>query len=135
MAIKKKVIDASVVVKWFMDEEYSDRALELLFQHGRGEIILVVPEFCFLEIMNVLRYKRKDIQALAETNKNLWGYQLHVEKVDAFLLEKACVLALKYDLTVYDAVYLAIAQLYGTYLITADKKLAQQPSAILIEKM
>ncbi len=135
MAIEKKVVDASVVVKWFLNEESSDKALSLLSLHGAGEIVLLIPDFCFLEVLNVLRYKRKDAKFLIEINKTLGDYQLHVEKVDISLLEKACILALKYNLTVYDAIYLALAHLYGTHLITADKDLAKQPNGFLIEKL
>lgn len=135
MAIEKKVVDASVVVKWFLNEESSDKALSLLSLHGAGEIVLLIPDFCFLEVLNVLRYKRKDVNSLVEINKTLRDYQLHVEKVDSSLLEKACILALKYNLTVYNAVYLALAHLYGTHLITADAELGKQPNGLLLEKL
>ena len=44
VAWQEKVVDASVVVKWFADEEGSDRALKLRDGHIGGELSLVAPE-------------------------------------------------------------------------------------------
>ena len=39
----KVVIDASIVVKWFLEEEYSDKALKLRNDYVRGIISLAAP--------------------------------------------------------------------------------------------
>lgn len=48
--------------------------------------------------------------------------QLHVEHVNNFLLAKIGELAARYDITVYDAAYIAVAELHNTSVITADEK-------------
>jgi len=50
------VIDASVIVKWFVDEARRDKARELL-QDG---ITRFVPDIVFCEVANALRRKIAD---------------------------------------------------------------------------
>ncbi len=40
MEKEKIVVDASVVAKWFLIEEYSDKALQLRNDYIRGAVIL-----------------------------------------------------------------------------------------------
>lgn len=133
MATEKKVVDASILVKWFVHEEDSEKALKLRDDHVEGKYILVVPELAFVEVMNALRYKGKDVKSLIQANTALWDVQLHVEKLNSFLLEKSMTAALKYNLTVYDAVYVALASVFGVQLITADKELQRVPNTTLLK--
>lgn len=134
MAQEKKVIDASVVIKWFVHEEGEQEALSLLKKHRENEILLVVPELIFLETINVLRYKSNDEEFLSEVNKTLWESEFHVEKLNSYLLEKASIIALQNNLSVYDALYVAIAQISGAELITADKDFKKLPNVRLLGK-
>ncbi|MEM3995420.1 MAG: type II toxin-antitoxin system VapC family toxin, partial [Thermofilum sp.] len=52
------VVDASVVVKWFVEEEGSDRALEVRDRYVSGELKLIAPELLPFEVLNALYYKR-----------------------------------------------------------------------------
>jgi len=132
MAREKKVIDASVVVKWFLDEEGSKEALLLRSAHIAGEISLVVPDLLFLEVLNALRYKGATQKGLADANRALWEIQFHIEKGNNFLLEKASTLALEHHLSLYDSLYLALALLYGCPLITADRSLAKVANVVVL---
>ena len=49
------VIDASVGVKWFIEEEYSDRADELLSDFQEGIVELVAPKSFMQEFCNAIR--------------------------------------------------------------------------------
>jgi predicted nucleic acid-binding protein len=44
------VLDASVIVKWFCEEEYTDIALRLRDRFFVGELTIVVPELMFYEV-------------------------------------------------------------------------------------
>ncbi len=134
MAREKKIIDASVIIKWFVNEPYSEKALELRDDHINGRILIVVPELAFLEVLNALRYKEHDARALEQVNTDLWEIQLHVEKLNRFLLDKASQIALKYNLTLYDGLYAALANLFGAQLITADAKLGNFPNSVLLKE-
>ena len=50
------VLDASVIVKWFCEEEYTDIALRLRDRFFVGELTIVVPELMFYEVSNAMRY-------------------------------------------------------------------------------
>ena len=132
MARQKTVIDASVIVKWFVDEEGTEKALKLRADHIDGRILIAVPELLFLEVLNALRYKGATIRKLNEANDALWDIQLQVEKTNKFILEKANELAMKHNLSLYDAIYLAFAIVNGSPLITADKQLAKADNTIIL---
>jgi predicted nucleic acid-binding protein len=94
------VLDASVVIKWFSEEEYTDRALKLREDFSKGEIELVVPDLMLYEVSNALRYNSD----FDETNS-------------------ALNLAYEYKITIYDAYYVALAKEIDFILVTADRKL------------
>ena len=50
------VLDASVVVKWFSEEEYTDEALKMRGKFLAGECKIVVPDLLLYELANSLRY-------------------------------------------------------------------------------
>ena len=52
MERQKKIVDASIIIKWFANEEGSDRAIKLRNEHINGEIIIMVPELVFMETLN-----------------------------------------------------------------------------------
>ena len=133
MAREKKVVDASVVVKWFLDEEGSKEARQLRSEHISGKISLVVPELLFSEVLNALRYKGGTKESLSQANRALWDIQFHIEKNSSFLLEKATHLALEHNLSLYDSLYLALALLYGCPLITADTSLAKAANVVVLK--
>ena|SRR3989344_2537530 len=132
MAAEKKVADASVIVKLFVHEEHSDIAIDLLQKHSKGEVLLIVPELLFLEVLNALRYKHQDKEALVKVNKQLWELQFRVERLNSFLLAQASAIALEKNLSIYDAVYVALAQNFGVPLITADKALKNISNAVFL---
>ncbi len=52
------VVDASVVVKWFVKEEGSEEALRLRDRYVEGEIQIIAPELITFEVLNALYFKR-----------------------------------------------------------------------------
>jgi len=124
MAREKKVIDASVLVKIFTTEENSNEAIALIQSHIEGKQLLIVPALAFLEVLNALRYKKQDLKILQQANQDLYNLQLHTESINHFLLNQALEISLKYNLSIYDALYAALAANFGVTLITADKALA-----------
>ena len=132
MEKQKKVIDASVILKWFVDEAGKEEALRLREEYLSGKISIVIPDLLFLEVINALRYKNKKEKGLNDVITALNEYQFHTERLSEFLLKSAISISLEYNLTLYDAVYAALAQLHGCQLITADKELGKLPNAVVI---
>jgi predicted nucleic acid-binding protein len=54
---EETVIDASVAIKWFSEEEGSDRALAVRNDHIDRRKTLVAPDLLVYEIANALRFK------------------------------------------------------------------------------
>jgi len=132
MERQKKVVDASVIVKCFVNEPGSDAALELWEEHTSGKSLIVVPDTALSEILNVLRYKHFDNAKLQAANKIIWDAQLHTERTSQFLMGRAAMLALKHNLSVYDAFYLAVGELFGAQVYTSDKQLSRCPNTISV---
>lgn len=131
---KTLVIDASVMVKWFLNEENSDKARIIRSELENGDISIIVPELLFLEIPNSLRYNKVKEKNILTANKILFGTGLEVAGLNEEIMLKAIENSIKYNITIYDSLYVTIAQLHGIALITADKKLYKIPNVIALEK-
>ena len=122
------VIDASVALSWFLQDEQSpasDRLFALVAEEGA-----VVPSLWRLEIANALqvavrrnridrayrdgtiqRAGRLPIEVDPETDAHAWTRTLHLSE--------------RHDITVYDAAYLELALRRGVPLATRDRDLAK----------
>ena len=127
------VLDASVALKWFLEEPEAAQALTLREHHLRGDLLLVAPDLLLYEVGNALRFKHgftpSDIQ---RTLSDLLHIQLELVGPTERLLHHAVDLAHRSKLTYYDSLYLAVASDLGTRLITADKRL-HDASAKLVD--
>lgn len=123
--MKTYVLDTSVVVKWFVAEEDSDKAEIFMLDFQRGEINVIVPTLLEYEIANVLWVKRREgvsKEKAVEIMKDLENINLPT-KTAFELMEQAQEFSYKHDVTIYDAVFLALAHQHSCEFITADKKL------------
>jgi predicted nucleic acid-binding protein len=122
------VIDASVALSWFLQDEESpasDRLFALVADEGA-----VVPSLWRLEIANALqvavrrnridrayrdgtiqRAGRLPIEVDPETDTHAWTRTLHLSE--------------RHNITVYDAAYLELALRRGVPLATRDQDLAK----------
>lgn len=120
------VLDASVVLKWLIDESESTAARALRDCHVRGEELIVVPSLLFYEVANVLRYKENlpdaEIVHLFEILSDLEFSAMHPSFLE---LREAVAYARIKRVSVYDAAYIVLARKLGCNLITADKRLAR----------
>ncbi|MCG2782821.1 MAG: type II toxin-antitoxin system VapC family toxin [Candidatus Altiarchaeales archaeon] len=117
------VLDASVIAKWFYDEEYTDKALEIRKEFFKGDIDIIVPELLFYEVSNALRYN-KDIprKDKGERIDDLSLIDFKVVRFSNKIASMALKTALDTNTTIYDSTYLAVARLNKCPLITADKE-------------
>lgn len=118
------VVDSSVVVKWFSGSEPgSDLAVHLRDEHIKGLRKLWASDLLFHEVANALRYKPEyNLERLREAVRALYEIHLNVRSTDEKILERAVEIAVDGEVTVYDAVPVAIAELKETVCITADDK-------------
>ena len=85
---------------------------------------------------NVVKTKTKSTsKEVLEAITKIFSSNLISEKIDKTLLVQANNFAQKYDLTIYDASYLALAKLLGVNLITADEKLVRKTGLKFIKSL
>lgn len=118
------VVDASVVVKWFVEEEYSTEALKLRNDYVDRLIDIIAPALLPFEVLNSLRYNpefgEKDLKEVAEA---LMKYYLWLFPMLGKLAEKTIENALKHGITIYDSSYISLAEMEDKPFYTADEKL------------
>lgn len=123
------VVDASVAAKWILWEEFSSEALQLLADCGTQSIEIVGPWLLPFEVSNVLRQRmRRDPGqfSLAQAKALLTNFEvLPIQLVSpSGLLDRALDIANRHALpAIYDACYVALADLLGGPLWTSDGRL------------
>src|SRR5215217_3285441 len=116
------VVDASVAVKWYLQEPESEAALILL----NGSFELHAPDLIYVEVANVLwkRAGRGDLtpEVALQAIRKLKRVPIAIESGHQ-LVELALDLAFQSGRTAYDSLYLALAADLGLNFVTADRKL------------
>ena len=116
------VIDSSVAVKWFSEEEATPSALQLRDSHVKGHVTLISTPLLACELANALRYKPDyNKERLVEAMNHFYKLHLYEAPIDAHLLSRSSEIAFRGNVTVYDAIPVALAALKKTKCITADK--------------
>jgi len=117
------VLDASVLIKWFSDEEYTDIALKLRDDFFHGNTELVVPDLLLYEVSNALRYNPNfDENDVVDAVDSLYDMGIDIIIPTGEVIRSAINLAFTHDVTIYDAFYAALADEIDFTLITADAK-------------
>jgi len=134
--LKNLVLDASVAVKWVLptQETLTTESLQLLKRYADGEINFIVPDLFWAEVGNVLWKgvrQRRWPQAVAEGGVSELGDRAFFTVSSLTLLPEALKIALAYDRSVYDCLYVALAIQFKTEMITADERLANALAAHL----
>ena len=118
------VVDASVAIKWFVEEPDSPAARHLLSTHAAGLSTLVAPDLLVYEVSNVLlhnpTFKVTEVQRSVE---RLYELELELIAPSSELIADAIALAATKRLTFYDALYVQLALHLELPLYTADRKL------------
>lgn len=119
--MSRYVVDASVGIKWFLPEIHSEAASRLQFLNTS----LHVPAFFNLEIGSVLskRIRRNELtpeggEAILKEIKQI-PLQKHSNER---LFKPAFALALQTKQSLYDCLYLALAETINGQVVTADRK-------------
>lgn len=130
------VVDASVGIKLFVDEDYSDKVHTLFEQLAADPPAnLYVPDLFFIECTNILlKYTRRFGRSLEDSRADLVDLgRLSLRVVPtAELMEDAFLLGAEQNITAYDACYAVLASRLSLPLVTADEPLAKAVSALLI---
>ncbi len=118
------VVDASVSLKWALDDEEStEEALALRDDGVRGVFRMVAPSLWLYEVANGLITATRRGRLSPENGSSLLS---HLTLVGVAFsdpeIDECYEAALRYGVALYDAVYLALAETLGVTLWTGDRK-------------
>lgn len=117
-----RVLDTSVVAKWFLQEEGTPRAEKFLEELEQGEARVVAPYSLPYELANLLWVRRRD--GLREQDAlEAWSefIRLPIEfREESDLLAAAIRFSFQREISAYDSVFVVLARELGCDLITAD---------------
>jgi len=115
------VVDASVALKWVIDEPGSEAAVALRTED------LIAPALWLAEAANAL-WRHAWIGEISENEAAVQFSELLKAPVTSLAmepyLERALQLAMEIGHPVYDCIYLALALQHQTYVVTADHRFA-----------
>jgi predicted nucleic acid-binding protein len=125
------VVDASVAGKWLLpgaSEPLQQQAVNLLRQSVDGQVRLVVPDFFWIEVTNLLCKAIRIGRCTRPAAEMAWSAlrRHEIPTLPALpVLDSALDKAILYGRSVYDSIYLALALESGGELVTADEKLVK----------
>lgn len=123
------MVDASVAVKWVVEEEHTAQAVRVMEAEGCH-----APAHWQAEAVNALWAKvfRRELDSAdaGERMTALLRAPVHAAGITG-LLPRAFAIAVAHSVTIYDALYVALAERLTIPLVTADGKLVRRmPGAV-----
>lgn len=119
----QSILDASVVIKWFVQEEDSDKAIVYLTSLKSSKNNVIVPALLFYELGNILISKKVPVNMVGEIMNTLQNLSLEVQDIGLQSFRKIYQNSIEYSLSFYDAAYITLMQKEDCEFITADQKL------------
>ena len=120
--MKNLVVDANVAIKWLLPENHAEDAIRIL----KSKKDFLAPDFIWVEVANVFwkktRQKEIEEKQAQEMLRDLFRFSIQTCPSKP-LLAPAMSLASQFSISVYDALYLALAVTQETVLVTADRKM------------
>src|SRR3989338_3158894 len=100
------VLDASVIVKWFIHEPESVIAKKFIDFHVSGKAPIAAPDLMIYEVSNVLLIKAKILPIkVAHCVDALYDLRITFIPITQENIREIIQVASQYQLTVYDACY------------------------------
>jgi predicted nucleic acid-binding protein len=121
------VVDASIATKWYLrdeaDIEAADRVLDDL---QSGQTLLIAPNQIRYEVASAVRNAlRTGRETPSRGRRAIAGFlALPISTVDTdLLIEAGYDFAVRFGCSLYDGLYLALAELTGAPFVHADRRL------------
>ncbi|MDQ1328588.1 MAG: hypothetical protein QG641_1873 [Candidatus Poribacteria bacterium] len=122
----EQVIDASIAIKWLIDDEpFCDNARKLLFNAKQAGLMLIAPPILVYEVESVLQFRlRRSLASLSAVDESLdTFYDISVKILthpDMVIYARKIARSFQQN-RIYDSLYAALAELRGCEFWTADK--------------
>ena len=121
------IIDASVVVKWFIEENDSDKAVFIRDKFIDGKVELYVPTLLYFEVLNALKYSQLFRPTeLEDAGESIENYGFKVISIKNEIRKHMIKVAVDYNLSIYDASYLGLSIGLEKIFCTADEKIIKK---------
>lgn len=124
--IKTFVIDASFILSYFLPDEDQAEVYQTFDNYQKGEINFLSSVILPIEFTNGIKFaltsKRLTEERAFILLEDFQNISIEYPPLD---LEKVLKLAIKENLSVYDASYIWLAKEYNINLLTLDKNLAK----------
>ncbi len=126
------VVDASVILKWFLpDEPGTEQALALRYAHLSGLQRIAAPALLLYEVANTLGRTLRLTEDEAETAfETLEATQLTFYVPGLPDLQRVVELMRAAGISAYDAAYVALAERLEADFVTADGRLVRKLAAV-----
>jgi predicted nucleic acid-binding protein len=125
MARSALVLDASVAVKWYSDKGESalEQAISIRNTHLAETVLIIVPDLFFYEVANAVSQKKHIPTAVVKSVvAAMFSLRLQTVPLDAEILSVSIEIARQFNITIYDACYIAIAANRNCPLVTANPR-------------
>lgn len=120
--MSKVVVDASIVVKWFIPEIHHEQAVALLDAYVEGSIEAMAPAHLPFEAANALVYSDLLDRTTVETCMEAFAaFDIDIYPFER--IDKIAETSVSEDVTIYDAAYVALAAQEDCQCYTADERL------------
>ena len=123
-----RVLDASVLVKWFVEEKGRDKALAILEEVIERPRRFAVPELVWYELSHVLLHVAKDVEGSSRRLETIAHLGIPCFSATAERCSRAMRLARRVGLSGYDAHYVVLAEDLEGCWVTFDGKAARAVS-------
>ena len=133
--MKSLVIDSSVAAKWFLPasaDPFASQAVDIFHRFAAGQLNVIVPELFWAELGSVfwkaVRQSRCTKAAAEFALRSL--KETRVRTVPSLVVvESAFDIAVRFERSMYDALYVALASVSRTTFVTADERLVNALAA------
>lgn len=119
------VVDTSVIVKWYnqTNEFRTEQAHQILLDLKAEKVAIIVPDIAALELLNVLvKSKFLSINKVKNTIKHLFSLPIVIKEVSRTILDQTTEIMGTYQISAYDALFVATAKDENCKLISDDTK-------------
>ena len=125
------MVDASVAVKWVLSgEAYEENAAKFKDNQLSENAEMFAPSLMIHEVANSLwkaiKLKRITQEDAFRAMKDLGDLQINLQEQYWTEVSREFAIAIKLDITTYDAAYLALSEKMNAPVITADDKLYEK---------
>ena len=95
------ILDASVVAKWFLEEEGTEKALEIREKYFRDEFDISLPDLLIYEIANTLKYSNFSSPEIDRAISTIYSMDLFLVDPSQNIMRKASEIAINKEISIY----------------------------------